>query len=487
MAPRKYSSGNEIIKGCVILIDFIIMNALLVLAAKYFAGIYPKYFTQTPRITMIMANISMIISQSVIGVIIHRRRTTFEEVFLQVVKLCLLQVSIMFVCLRLLGESGGMFRFMVLFLIVEIFVILCSRMFEKLFIRLFRQAGRNTRSVIFIGNDPSILMLYKNLISDSSTGYKVVGYYADADMDNCPKEIHRLGSIRDFNTLADKYAAPSYEGEEQNNPKKELNISKIDEVFCSLSHDEYDEIVKIMRFCDKNIIHFYYVPRMVGNFLLNLQPEQLGETMVFTNHYEPLSSPFNQFLKRSFDIVVSLIVCIVMLPFIPIIALIIKHQSPGPVFFRQARTGLNGKTFICNKFRSMHVNNDADTMQATKEDPRKFPFGNFIRTTNIDEFPQFFNVLKGDMSIVGPRPHMLTHTEQYGNIIDKYMVRHFSRPGITGYAQVSGCRGETKELWQMEERIQKDIWYIENWTFWLDIKIILKTAVTLFFPDKNAY
>ena len=151
MAPRKYSSGNELIKGCVILIDFIIMNMLLVLAAKYFSGIYPKYFTLVPRITLIMANISMIISQSVIGVIIHRRRTTFEEVFLQVVKLCLLQVSIMFVCLRLIGESGGMFRFMVLFLIVEIFVILCS--FCKLCNKLFLlKAVCHGVSVVIIEN-----------------------------------------------------------------------------------------------------------------------------------------------------------------------------------------------------------------------------------------------------------------------------------------------------------------------------------------------
>jgi putative colanic acid biosynthesis UDP-glucose lipid carrier transferase len=176
-----------------------------------------------------------------------------------------------------------------------------------------------------------------------------------------------------------------------------------------------------------------------------------------------------------------------MLPFIPIIAYFIKRQSPGPLFFKQERTGLNGKTFICYKFRSMHVNKDADRVQATKNDPRKFPFGEFIRHTNLDEFPQFYNVLKGDMSIVGPRPHMLAHTKQYSSIIDKYMVRHFSLPGITGYAQVSGCRGETKELWQMEERIKKDIWYIENWSFWLDIKIILKTAVTLIVPDQKAY
>jgi putative colanic acid biosynthesis UDP-glucose lipid carrier transferase len=126
-------------------------------------------------------------------------------------------------------------------------------------------------------------------------------------------------------------------------------------------------------------------------------------------------------------------------------------------------------------------------VQATENDPLKFPFGNFMRKTNIDEFPQFLNVLKGDMSIVGPRPHMLHHTEVYSQLIDKYMVRHFCKPGITGYAQVTGFRGETKKLWQMEGRVQRDIWYIENWTFWLDIKIILLTAVSLVKPDKNAY
>lgn len=481
------------IKVGVVIVDFLIMNLLLFLASRYLYMVhilYPPYFRQEPRETFLAANFAMIISQFCIGSIIHRRRTSFDEVFISVCKLCLLQVSIMFVCLRILGESGGMFQFMGLFLITETAVIYIVRLVEKLFIMFFRQSGRNTRSVVFVGNDPAILMLYRNLISDSSTGYKMKGYFADAPMDNCPSNVRYLGSIKDLNLLTEKYSITATEGHEAAETPiidGEFDLSRIDELFCSLSHDENEEIVRLMRFCDKNIIHFYYVPRMSGNFLLNLQPEQLGETMVFTNHHEPLSHPLNWFVKRTFDITVSTVVCILMLPFIPIIAFMIKRQSPGPLFFKQARTGLNGKTFTCLKFRSMHVNADADRLQATKDDPRKFPFGEFIRRTNIDEFPQFFNVLKGDMSIVGPRPHMLAHTEQYGNIIDKYMVRHFSLPGITGYAQVSGCRGETKELWEMEERIQKDIWYIENWSFWLDIKIILRTAVTLFIPDKKAY
>ena len=491
MATKKYSTGNGLIRTAVIIADFIIMNLLLYLASRYLYLVhitYPPYFEAQPKATFIMANFSMIVGQMLISSLIYHRRTSFEEVFVSVTKLCVLQVSLMFISLRILGESGGMFQFMGLFLMMEFILILASRLVETLFIKFFRQSGRNTRSVVFVGNDPALLMLYRNLISDSSTGYKVAGYYADNDMENCPKAIKKLGTINDLNEEINQKQKDGSHLDDGNNPTNNgWNISTIDELFCCLSHDEHELIVKIMKFCDKSIVHFYYVPRMSGNFLLNLQPEQLGETMVFTNHYEPLSHPFNQFVKRTFDIVVSFITCVIMLPFIPLIAWCIKRQSPGPIFFKQARTGHNGKTFTCLKFRSMHVNNDADTIQATIDDPRKFPFGNFIRKTNIDEFPQFFNVLKGDMSIVGPRPHMLAHTEQYGSIIDKYMVRHFSRPGITGYAQVNGCRGETKELWQMEERIQKDVWYIENWTFWLDIKIIFKTALSLFIPDKQAY
>ena len=213
----------------------------------------------------------------------------------------------------------------------------------------------------------------------------------------------------------------------------------------------------------------------------------VGDINMFSNLEEPINYPINKLIKRTFDILFSGFVCICILPFIPIIALIIKIQSPGPLFFSQERTGLEGKTFNCLKFRSMHVNKNADTIQATKDDPRKFAFGNFMRKTNIDELPQFFNVLRGDMSIVGPRPHMLHHTEMYSQLINKYMVRHFCKPGITGWAQVTGFRGETKELWEMEGRIRKDIWYIEHWSVLLDLRIILMTLKGFIIPDKNAY
>ena len=170
-----------------------------------------------------------------------------------------------------------------------------------------------------------------------------------------------------------------------------------------------------------------------------------------------------------------------------IVGTIIKLTSPGPIFFKQMRTGLNGREFKCYKFRSMRVNDEADKKQATADDPRKTKFGNFLRRSNIDELPQFINVFKGEMSIVGPRPHMLAHTETYARWIDKYMVRHFIKPGVTGWAQTHGFRGETKELSQMEGRVQSDIWYMEHWTLLLDLYIIYKTIANVIVGEKNAY
>ena len=213
----------------------------------------------------------------------------------------------------------------------------------------------------------------------------------------------------------------------------------------------------------------------------------LDDLELFTTYISPLEDSTNKVVKRLFDIVVAFLCLVPSALLFPFVALIIKIQSPGPIFFKQRRTGFDGREFWMYKFRSMHVNADADRLQATEDDPRKYPFGNFMRKTNIDELPQFWNVLCGDMSIVGPRPHMVAHTEQYAQLIDKYMIRHFVKPGVTGWAQVTGFRGETKELWQMEGRVERDIWYIQNWSVWLDVRIILMTIKSIFIHDKNAY
>ena len=269
--------------------------------------------------------------------------------------------------------------------------------------------------------------------------------------------------------------------------EREEPLTLGDELYVCLSRREREKVKILSDYCDRHVIRFYYVPISVEQLGMRLKRELYEDMELFTTYEVPLEYPMHKSLKRLFDLVMSLIVLIVGIPLLPIVALIIKIQSPGPVFFRQERTGYNGKNFLCYKFHSMRVNKDADKLQATENDPRKFPFGNFMRKYNIDELPQFWNVFKGDMSVVGPRPHMLYHTEKYSQLIERYMVRHFVKPGITGWAQVTGYRGETRELWQMEKRVKQDIWYIENWTIWLDLRIIWMTFRTMVVHDKKAY
>ena len=236
------------------------------------------------------------------------------------------------------------------------------------------------------------------------------------------------------------------------------------------------------------MIRFYIVPEFYRNLKKSLVMEVLESIPLMTVRREPLQAAYNRALKRTFDILFSTVILVTIFPILYIVVgIMIKLSSPGPILFKQKRTGLYGQDFRCYKFRTMKVNAQADSLQAVKDDPRKTKVGDFLRRTNLDEFPQFINVLRGEMSVVGPRPHMLKHTEQYSALIDKYMVRHLVKPGVTGWAQVTGFRGETKELWQMEGRVQRDIWYIEHWTFILDLYIMYKTVYNVIRGDKEAY
>ena len=347
-------------------------------------------------------------------------------------------------------------------------ILLSFRYVEKLILTHLWARGYNVVRVIAVGNGEHFTQVIKSLASNPGLGFRIVGCYTDG---SCPEMVENLGNVDKCYEII--------------NNKKEFPMA-IEALLCGLPMDDNTAIVQCANYCNSRVLRFYYVPSD-GHFRLHLHPLLIGSEEVFTSFRLPLSLPNNKLLKRTFDVVFSLCVLMLLAVITPIIALIIKIQSPGPIFFKQARTGMDGRTFMCYKFRSMHVNKDADKVQATKDDPRKFPFGNFMRKCNIDELPQFWNVLKNDMSIVGPRPHMLKHTEMYSALLDKYMVRHFVKPGITGWAQESGFRGETKELWQMEGRVKCDIWYIEHWSFWLDIRIILMTVRSIFIHDKHAY
>ncbi|KAB7528672.1 undecaprenyl-phosphate glucose phosphotransferase [Flagellimonas olearia] len=262
----------------------------------------------------------------------------------------------------------------------------------------------------------------------------------------------------------------------------------VDEIYCSVSELKNEELTKFINFADNNLKTLKFIPDNKNIFAKKLKFEYYDYIPVLSLRDIPLEHPINAFLKRSFDIVFSLMIILGLLSWLtPILAILITLESKGPVFFRQTRNGIDNREFYCYKFRSMAPNHNADNIQATKNDMRITKIGKFIRKTSIDELPQFYNVLFGTMSVVGPRPHMVKHTNEYATSVDKYMVRHFVKPGITGLAQIRGYRGEIETEADILNRIKFDIFYIENWSMFLDIKIIVQTIINAFKGEAKAY
>lgn len=339
-------------------------------------------------------------------------------------------------------------------------------MIARQIVKNYRRKGHNFSRVIIVGTNATALRLYEELMSDAGFGYKFKGFFGKWRPVDFPGEYK--GNIEDLDSFVKSQA--------------------IDEIYFTLSGEDEETLSKVTKIADDNVAQFYYVPQISRYVNRVFELHNVGAVSMLTTRNNPLKNIINRGIKRGFDIIFSSLVLLFLFPlvFIPV-AIIIKFTSPGPIFFKQLRTGYRGRDFMCWKFRTMHVNADSDKVQATKDDPRKTKFGDFLRRSSIDELPQFINVLKGDMSVVGPRPHMIKHTADYSKLIDKYMVRHLIKPGITGWAQVNGYRGLTEELWQMERRVEYDVWYIENWKFMLDLKIIVRTVLNAIQGEKNAF
>ena len=415
------------------------------------------------RVLWMICTFAFVIAEYLFPTVIHERVVGANAIFHRSTLFVATQTLLSYLLLRAIHFPSRLgWQLLVLGLVMLVAIILL-RLVERRALKRLRQSGYNTRFVTFVGSDKELLNLFKRLINNSTFGYKVRSIYGDME------GLSHNGSVKDFESLLSR--------------PEDLQLG--DEVYLCVSRMERTLIEQTARLCDHRMAKFYYLP--TAEEKLNLQPILIDDIGVMTTYTSPLEEPLNRLLKRMSDIVLSILCLIPTAILLPFIAIVIKRQSPGPVFFRQLRTGINGHDFYCYKFRSMHVNNDADRLQATKDDPRKFPFGDFMRKTNLDELPQFWNVLVGNMSIVGPRPHMLAHTEQFDKLIDRYMVRHFVKPGITGWAQVTGFRGETRELWQMEGRVERDIWYIQHWSVWLDLRIIWMTVKSIFKKDEKAY
>lgn len=264
--------------------------------------------------------------------------------------------------------------------------------------------------------------------------------------------------------------------------------SDIHEIYCTISDLNDSEITQFINFADNNLKTLKFISDNKNIFAKKLKFEYYDYVPVLSLRDIPLHDPINSLIKRTFDVVFSVIVILGLLSWLtPILALIITVESKGPVFFRQSRNGVDNREFYCYKFRSMAPNKDADSHSATKNDMRVTKVGKFIRATSIDELPQFYNVFFGTMSVVGPRPHMVKHTNEYSDRVDKYMVRHFVKPGITGLAQVRGYRGEIENDTDIQNRIKFDIFYIENWSIFLDFKIIVQTTINALKGEDKAY
>jgi len=264
--------------------------------------------------------------------------------------------------------------------------------------------------------------------------------------------------------------------------KKEYFIS---EVYLPISRFSEDEVEEISNFCDNYFIRMRLIFDWKKIGVRKITASKISQTTIFKIALSPLDDSYNSLLKRGFDLIVTLIACLVLFSWLfPIIAVMIKLTSKGPVFFKQQRSGINNKGFYCYKFRSMKPNDEADTKQATQKDDRITKVGAFLRRTSLDELPQFINVLKGEMSIVGPRPHMLKHTEEYSLAVGNYMNRQAIKPGITGLAQIKGYRGEIDDIILLQNRIKLDRFYVNNWTLFFDMKIVAATFLEVFKDHK---
>jgi len=416
------------------------------------------------KLFLIYISLFWFISSSFLGYYKTNRNTRFYQLF----KLLILQTLIF-----VLGYFSffGFFREGVVVnnqtkILVSIISCLWSfKIFLFFAIKFYRSKGNNYRKAVVIGCDSSSIIISDVLKEDKQLGYQYLGFFSNKK--KLDKEY--LGSINESFFFILK--------------------NEVDEIFCSLKEINNEELKKIKKFASSNNRVLNLVPNSKEIDNNNLIKEFYGNSLLILNVKKlPLEIFENRLLKRSIDLLFSFFVCVFIFPWLfPIIILLIKIESEGAIIFKQKREGINGEEFVCYKFRSMKINSMSDKVHATENDFRVTKIGAFLRKTSIDELPQFINVFLGQMSVVGPRPHMNEHSKKFDRDVRNYMKRKSVKPGISGLAQVSGYRGEIKNQSDIENRVRLDVFYIENWSFFLDLKIIIRTIFNIFKGDEKAY
>ena len=450
-------------------LDIIIILIAYLIAKKFSYNIDLQYFSYPFFFLSIVLWFIMSIFSKIY---FEKRSNKFAEEMVQMI-----YHSILFI----VGLSSVLFflklnqkfpsKFVLVFANILTFLAILSKYAIRKKIHAYLNKGIFYDHVLLVGSTKAAEEFIDAVKKYYYYGYKCIGYIDDQDQ--LKKECTYLGNLNDLHTI--------------------LRTTEIDEVFIALPTNENEKIQNCIAICDGLNIKVRILPNLSEFTSSSVYINNIGLLPVVNVGDLPLDKKENRILKRSFDIVFSLLFFIFLGSFIfPILAIIIKLSSKGPIFFKQERWGLNNKRMICYKFRSMYkessdFDEEGNFQQAQKNDPRTTLIGKILRKTNMDELPQFWNVLKGNMSVVGPRPHPTQLNIESMELVDNYMLRHMVIPGITGLAQVNGCRGETRTTEDMQKRVNFDLYYIQRWNFWLDLQIIIQTIINIFRGDQNAY
>ncbi|UYW00913.1 exopolysaccharide biosynthesis polyprenyl glycosylphosphotransferase [Flavobacterium agricola] len=386
------------------------------------------------------------------------RFTKPYKIVVKIIKQYVLFIFVNLIFVGLLEENIGVKRLLT-YISIAFVVVLAVKFFIHYFLKFFRiYYGGNYRNVVIIGDRTDKLADF--FTRNPDFGYVITKRYT--------KEAAKQNNYVDLFSY--------------------LKNGAVNEIYISIASFTDKDIYRISKFADNNLIKVKLLIDRKSVFTRNLVKDFYNDIPIVSLRVFPLDDVNNRIIKRVFDVVFSTLVIIFLLSWlIPILALLIKLESRGPVFFTQKRNGLNYKEFCCIKFRSMYVNKVSDTNQVSRGDRRITRIGAVLRKTSLDELPQFFNVFIGDMSVVGPRPHMVNQTKEFALSIDKFMIRHFIKPGITGFAQISGCRGEVETKRDILKRVRYDIYYSENWSILFDVKIIIKTVLNAVKGEEKAY
>jgi len=439
--------------------DFILLNILIVCLAYISPVISLRDFREM-SIYLVQGNLSLVFTYFIFTNNNLYKQENYKKRIYRITKrtmvFMLISCLIAFMLLPQHYSAAFIFEYAIAFYLVE----LLFYWFLYRFLKYERRKGIRVRHALIVGINETAFSLRNIIDSNLLLGYQFIGYVDD----QLNYQPDRIGHLDELQSLI-----------------KEFDINM---VFVTMSmFSTNNRLMEYLKICNDLGVRLRIVPIIVEWNQLRIR-KGMTKNLVMINPQEiPMDNLGSRLAKRIFDLAFSSFVILFFFTWLfPIIYCLVRLTSRGPAFFIQKRTGINNETFNCIKFRSMKVNNDSDTRQACLKDDRITWIGRIMRKTNIDELPQFINVFIGQMSVVGPRPHMLKHTADYTDLIKFYLIRHYVKPGVTGWAQVNGYRGITDEVWKMEKRVQYDMEYIEGWNLWWDVKIIFMTLT-----DRSIY